>query len=174
MISQSVNHIDDEIYIYYSLLVYCYNLFFEIICVVNLYIRILNYRTHFFSRFVCFRNCIHSVFSIKKNDEEDRATEIYRKNKIVLFPLLDMSGIKKFFAKIKREAKFGKAGEGHRLNDPSPSPRYEQPQPRPQTSTRQNSDGGAAARAAADAAQQRLQQQVGWQQSTTSSKNREV
>jgi hypothetical protein len=114
------------------------------------------------------------VFSIKKNDEEDRATEIYRKNKIVLFPLLDMSGIKKFFAKIKREAKFGKAGEGHRLNDPSPSPRYEQPQPRPQTSTRQNSDGGAAARAAADAAQQRLQQQVGWQQSTASSKNREV
>jgi hypothetical protein len=89
----------------------------------------------------------------------------------MLFSLLDMSNIKKFFSKIKKEVKFAKAGEGHRLNEPSsPSPRNLQPEPRPQPSTRQNSDGGAAARAAAEAAQQRLQQQTSLQQSGAASK----
>lgn len=47
------------------------------VCVVNLYIRVLISRT--FCQFVCFRKCIHLFFSIKKNndDKEDRATEIY-------------------------------------------------------------------------------------------------
>ncbi len=84
-----------------------------------------------------------------------------------------MSNIKKFFSKIKSEVKFVKAGEGHRLNDPTPSstPRNVQQQPRPQTTTKQSSDGGAAARAAADAAQNRLQQQLSLQNSAASSKN---
>ncbi|CAF0984355.1 unnamed protein product [Rotaria sordida] len=80
-----------------------------------------------------------------------------------------MSNFKKFFSKIKNEVKFSKAGEGHRLNEPSPTPRNIQPQPRSQISTRQNSDGGAASRAAAEAAQQRLQQQLSVQQSGASS-----
>jgi hypothetical protein len=86
-----------------------------------------------------------------------------------------MSNIKKFFSKLKGEAKFAKAGEGHRLNEPSSSaPRHVQPQQRPQTSTREKSDGGAAARAAAEAAQQRFQQQLSLQQSTAPSKNQKV
>ncbi len=86
-----------------------------------------------------------------------------------------MSNIKKFFSKLKGEAKFARAGEGHRLNDPSSSaPRHVQPQQRPQTSTREKSDGGAAARAAAEAAQQRFQQQQSLQQSTAPSKNQKV
>ncbi len=86
-----------------------------------------------------------------------------------------MSNIKKFFSKLKSEVKFAKAGEGHRLNDPSsPPPRNVQPQARPQAAARQPSDGGAAARAAAIAAQQRLQQQGSYQQSGTSSENNEV
>ncbi len=89
----------------------------------------------------------------------------------MLFSLLDMSNIKKFFSKIKTEVKFSKAGEGHRLNDPtSPPPRNVQPQPRPQASARQNSDGGAAARAAAEAAHQRLQHQLSQQQAGAASK----
>ncbi len=84
-----------------------------------------------------------------------------------------MSNIKKFFSKLKGDRKFSKAGEGHRLNEPSSAPpRTVQTQPRPQISARQNSDGGAAARAAAEAAQQRLQQQASWQQSATSSENK--
>ncbi|CAF4597381.1 unnamed protein product, partial [Rotaria sp. Silwood1] len=67
------------------------------------------------------------------------------------------------------EVKFAKAGEGHKLNEPTPNPRYVESQSRPQTSTRQSSDGGAAARAAAEAAQQRLQQQLSWQQAAAPS-----
>jgi UBX domain-containing protein 6 len=86
----------------------------------------------------------------------------------MLFLLVDMSNIKKFFSKLKSEVKFAKAGEGHRLNEPSaPPPRISQPQ----AVARQSSDGGAAARAAAIAAQQRLQQQGSYQQSGTSSEN---
>ena len=141
--------------------------------VVNLYIRFFISRTLFFW-LVCFRNCIHSFFSIKKNDEEDRAIEnTSQKTKNVLFLLLDMSNIKKFFSKMKSEVKFAKAGDGHRLNEPT-SHRNIPVQPRPQTTTRQSSDGGVAARAAAEAAQQRLQQQTSWQQSTTSSKNTDI
>ena len=89
----------------------------------------------------------------------------------MLFSLLDMSNIKKFFSKLKTDVKFAKAGEGHRLNEPtSPPPRNVQPQPRPQASARQNSDGGAAARAAADAAQQRFQHQLSQQQAASASK----
>lgn len=81
-----------------------------------------------------------------------------------------MSNIKKFFSKIKSEVKFSKAGEGHRLNEPTPTPRnVASAQARPQTSTRQNSDGGAAARAAAEAAQQRLQHQTSLQQAGAAS-----
>lgn len=82
-----------------------------------------------------------------------------------------MSNIKKFFSKIKSEVKFSKAGEGHRLNEPTsqPSRNVQQAPVRPPTSARQNSDGGAAARAAADAAQQRLQHQISGQQSASAS-----
>ncbi len=80
-----------------------------------------------------------------------------------------MSNIKKFFSKLKSEVKFGKAGEGHRLNDPPP--RNVQTQQRPPTTTRQPSDGGAAARAAADAAQQRFQHQTSLQNSAAASKD---
>jgi len=96
----------------------------------------------------------------------------------MLFLLVDMSNIKKFFSKLKSEVKFAKAGEGHRLNEPSaPPPRISQPQAAARQSSdggaaaRQSSDGGAAARAAAIAAQQRLQQQGSYQQSGTSSEN---
>ncbi|CAF0856830.1 unnamed protein product [Didymodactylos carnosus] len=78
-----------------------------------------------------------------------------------------MSGITKFFSKIKREIKFSKAGEGHKLNEQPTSPKantrptnsysYE---PRPNTAsstTRRSTD--EAARNAAEAAQARLQQQ---------------
>ncbi|CAF1252176.1 unnamed protein product [Adineta steineri] len=68
---------------------------------------------------------------------------------------------------MKGEVKFAKAGEGHRLNEPTS--RNVPVQPRPPTATRQSSDGGVAARAAAEAAQQRLQQQTSWQQSAAPS-----
>jgi hypothetical protein len=70
-----------------------------------------------------------------------------------------MSNIKKLFTKVKRGAKFAKAGEGHRLNESS----------LPQSGVGQSSDGGIAGRAAAEAAQSRLQQQLSRQQSGTSS-----
>lgn len=91
---------------------------------------------------------------------------------MLIFPLLDMSQIKKFFGKIKSEVKFAKAGEGHRLNEPSATPRNIEPQSRPQVApARTGADTGAAARAAAEAAQLRMQQQAR-QQSTSSSKRR--
>jgi len=86
-----------------------------------------------------------------------------------------MSNIKKFFSKLKSEVKFSKAGEGHRLNEPSSAPpRNVQSQTRAQPTIRQNSDGGAAARAAAIAAQQRLQQQTVLQNSAAASENKHI
>lgn len=167
-----------------SLLVCCSVHLAGMMCVVNLYIRLLVCRTphtHLvFPWFVSFRNCIHSLFSIKKTRphahvNRTRKMETHRamrdEQNDVLLPLLDMSHIKKFFAKVKSEVKFAKAGEGHRLNDPTPTtaPRGAQAPPRPQGTARQTSDGGAAARAAAEAAQQRFQQQTSRQQSATTS-----
>jgi hypothetical protein len=85
---------------------------------------------------------------------------------------LDMSNIKKLFAKLKGDVKFAKAGEGHRLNEPSsPPPSISQNVQQSQPTLRQNSASGTAARAAADAAQQRLQSQLSKQQSGASSEN---
>lgn len=89
---------------------------------------------------------------------------------IVSLILLDMSQIKKFFSKVKSEVKFARAGEGHRLDEPS-APRSTATAPaRPPTTARQSSDGGAASRAAAEAAQQRFQQQMSMQQASGSSR----
>ena len=84
-----------------------------------------------------------------------------------------MSNVKKFFSKLKGEVKFAKAGEGRRLNDPTPAAasRSTAAQARPEFVPRQASDSGPASRAAAEAAQQRFQQQPSWQQATGASKN---
>ena len=84
-----------------------------------------------------------------------------------------MSNVKKFFSKLKSEVKFAKAGEGHRLNDPTPAAasRPTTAQARPEAVARQPSESGPASRAAAEAAQQRFQQQASWQQSATASEN---
>ena len=87
---------------------------------------------------------------------------------------LDMSNIKKLFAKLKGDVKFAKAGEGHRLNEPSSSPppaSISQNVQQSQPVLRQNSASGTAVRAAAEAAQQRLQSQLSKQQSGASSEN---
>ena len=76
--------------------------------------------------------------------------------------------------KIKNEVKFGKSGEGHRLNDPTPSPRdVASAQPRPTTTSRPPPESGSAARAAAEAAHQRYQRQTSSQQSAAGSKTRQ-
>lgn len=90
-----------------------------------------------------------------------------------MYIFLDMSQIKKFFSKIKTEAKFSRAGEGHRLNEPT-SPRGTSTtasaaaQP---ITNRQNCEPISGARAAAaEAAQQRFQHQVSRQQSSSTGK----
>lgn len=105
---------------------------------------------------------------------KSRAMEVRLTKKMMLFPFLDMSQIKKFFGKIKSEVKFAKAGEGHRLNEPTSNLRYVEPQPRAQQTMRQSSNNGAAAQAAAEAAQQRLQQQQSRLQSGAPSKKRKI
>lgn len=90
---------------------------------------------------------------------------------LYIFPLLDMDKLKGFMKKIKSDVKFSKAGEGHRLNDPTPSPRdIPVAPPRSTTASRQPSDGGSAARLAAEAAQQRFQRQTSAQTSAAGSK----
>lgn len=94
-----------------------------------------------------------------------------RANHIESLFLLDMSQIKKFFSKVKSEVKFSRAGEGHRLNEPTATPRAAPAPVRPATTTnRQSSDGGAASRAAAEAAQQRYQHQTSLQQAAAPSR----
>lgn len=67
--------------------------------------------------------------------------------------------------------KFAKAGEGHRLNDPTPSSRdVASAQPRPTTAPRQPPESGSATRAAAEAALERYQRQPSLQNSAAGSK----
>jgi hypothetical protein len=74
MIIQSVNIIDDI----------CYFLSFGMVCIVifstiRVFLPVVSFCFFLLSWFVCFRNCIHSFFSIKKNttrDEKDQTIEM--------------------------------------------------------------------------------------------------